>query len=171
LANRSDRRICQPALRLQRQRQTSDLGCLASVHLLGASIRVKGPGLLTATTPKDTDRVSRFDLKHGRYQFGLSSAAACSDDGMEGLRIEQEPSAIPDRCSSITKDLEPLRDRDGHFAGEMPPLRRLAMAACLPKPDLSQREVRFKCAQCHHQEAGRLQGSGSGQRLTVRGAP
>jgi hypothetical protein len=39
------------------------------------------------------------------------------------------------------------------------------MAACLPKPNLSQREVRFRCAQCHHQEAGRLQGSGSGHRL------
>ena len=40
------------------------------------------------------------------------------------------------------------------------------MAACLPKPNLSQREIRFRCAQCHHQEGGRFRRSGSGQRLT-----
>lgn len=38
------------------------------------------------------------------------------------------------------------------------------MAACLPKSSLWQQEVRFRCAQCGHQEGGRLQRSGSGQR-------
>lgn len=38
------------------------------------------------------------------------------------------------------------------------------MAAILPKPNWSQREVRFRCAQCRHQETARLQRPESGQR-------
>jgi hypothetical protein len=40
------------------------------------------------------------------------------------------------------------------------------MAASLPKPNSAQREIRFRCAQCRHQEGGRLPRSGSGERLS-----
>jgi hypothetical protein len=39
------------------------------------------------------------------------------------------------------------------------------MAACFPKPNWSQREVRFRCGRCRHQETARLERPGNGQRL------
>lgn len=48
-------------------------------------------------------------------------------EGAAARRIDQEPSAFPDRCRSMGLGIwESLGDRDGHCAGEMPPLRRLA---------------------------------------------
>jgi DNA-directed RNA polymerase subunit RPC12/RpoP len=40
------------------------------------------------------------------------------------------------------------------------------MAASLSKPYSSQPEIRFRCPQCRHQEAGRLRPAESGQRLS-----
>ena len=40
------------------------------------------------------------------------------------------------------------------------------MAARLPKPNSAQRDIRFRCAQCRHQEGGRLPRAGSGERFS-----
>jgi hypothetical protein len=87
---------------------------------------------------------------------------------LHGVRIEQEPSAFPDRCRSMrAKDLgaatvietDTLLVKCPHCGG-------WPMAACVPKPNSAQREIRFRCAQCRHQEGGRLRRAGSGQRLS-----
>jgi Zn finger protein HypA/HybF involved in hydrogenase expression len=87
---------------------------------------------------------------------------------LHGVRIDQEPSAFPDRCRSMgAKDLgaatvietDTLLVKCPHCGG-------WPMAACVPKPNSAQREIRFRCAQCRHQEGGRLRRAGSGQRLS-----
>jgi hypothetical protein len=87
---------------------------------------------------------------------------------MQRVRIEQEPSAIPDRCRSMgAHDLgaatmietDTLLVKCPHCGG-------WPMAACFPKPNSPQREIRFRCAQCRHQEGGRLPRAGSGERLS-----
>jgi hypothetical protein len=40
------------------------------------------------------------------------------------------------------------------------------MAACLPKPNSAQRDIRFRCAQSRHQEGGRLSRAGNGERFS-----
>lgn len=47
--------------------------------------------------------------------------------GAAGRRMDPEPSAFPDCCRSMGLRIwSRYGDRDEHFAGEMPPLRRLA---------------------------------------------
>jgi hypothetical protein len=44
------------------------------------------------------------------------------------------------------------------------------MAAYLAKPNSAQREIRFRCAWCRHQEGGRLQQAERGQRPSANPA-
>ena len=36
----------------------------------------------------------------------------------------------------------------------------------MPKPNSAERDIRFRCAQCRHQEGGRLRREGAGERLS-----
>jgi hypothetical protein len=61
---------------------------------------------------------------------------------------------------------ESLGDRDGHCAGEMPPLRRLAHGCeFFEKFGTATNTVQMRAVP-RHQEGGRLQRAGSGERLS-----
>jgi hypothetical protein len=88
-------------------------------------------------------------------------------EGAARRPYDQEPSAFPDRCRSMgAKDLgaatvietDTLLVKCPHCGG-------WPMAASFSR-NPARREIRFRCAQCRHQEGGRLRRAGSGQRLS-----
>ena len=87
---------------------------------------------------------------------------------LHGVLIEQEPSAFPDRCpihwvhdlgAATVIETDTLLVKCPHCGG-------WPMAACFSKRNSAQREIRLRCAQCRHQEGGRLRREGAGERLS-----
>jgi hypothetical protein len=104
----------------------------------------------------------------GTLSVPTGSVAIDLDGCSLDAAFEQEPSAIADRCRSMgAQDLgaATMIETDTLLV-KCPYCGGWPMAACFPKPNSPQREIRLRCAQCRHQEGGQLRRAGSGERLS-----